>query len=104
MIQNRLKTIVLFHAPVICADVIPGVGTLPKTQDLHYALLHWRNILFQFFFLRRKEGIENKYIHVALTLSTKSVKTDLVYYDNLVNASLSSNGCHPNLSASFCTQ
>lgn len=34
VIQNRLKTIV--YAPVICADVIPGVGTLPKTQELHY--------------------------------------------------------------------
>lgn len=49
VIQNRLKTIVLFYAPVICADVISGVGTLPKAQDLHYALLHWRNILFLFF-------------------------------------------------------
>lgn len=48
MIQSRLKTIILFHTPVICADVIPVVGTLPKPQDLHYALLHWRNILFLF--------------------------------------------------------
>lgn len=53
--QNRLKTIVLFHAPVICADVIPGVGTLPKTQELHYALLHWRNILFLHFPREKKE-------------------------------------------------
>lgn len=93
MIQNRLKTIV--HAPVSCAYVIPGVGILPKTQEQHYASLNWRNILFPFFSLRRKEGIKSKYTHVALKISTKSVKTNLGYYENLVNASLSRDGYHP---------
>lgn len=67
-------------------------------------LCYTGGIYYFSFFLQRKEGIENKYIHVALTISSKSVRTNLVYYDNLVNASLSSSGCHPNLSAGFCTQ
>lgn len=41
--------------------------------------------------------MESKYTHVALIISTKSIKTNLGYYDNLLNASLSSNGYHPNL-------
>lgn len=34
---------------------------------------------------------------MALIISTKSIKTNLGYYDNLVNASLSRDGCHPTL-------
>lgn len=51
MIQSRLKTIILFHAPVICADVIPVVGTLPKPQDLHYALCYTGGMYYFYLFL-----------------------------------------------------
>lgn len=81
---------------MICADVIPGVGTLPKTR-IALCFTKLEEYIISIFSLRRKEGIKSKYTHVALIISTKSKKTNLGYYDNLVDASLSRDGYHPNL-------
>lgn len=81
---------------MICADVIAGIGTLPKTR-IALCFTKLKEYIISIFSLRRKEGLESKYTHVALIISTKSIKTNLGYYDNLVNASLSRDGCHPNI-------
>lgn len=81
---------------MICADVIPGVGTLPKTR-IALCFTKLEEYIISIFSLRKKEGIESNYTHVALIISTKSVKTNLGYYDNLVDVSLSRHGYHPNI-------
>lgn len=81
---------------MICADVIPGVGTLPKTR-IALCFTKLEEYIISIFSLRRKEGMESKYTHVALIMSTKSIKTNLGYYNNLVDVSLSRDEYHPSL-------